>query len=227
MNYGVGYVRVSTDDQRNNGVSLDMQITKIRQYCALNDIELVGIYGDPGISGKRMDNRPGIQSVMCMLKAKRISHLVCYKTDRISRSTVDTILTIDAIAKLGAFFHSITEQFNTDSVVGRFTLTLVSALAQMEREQIAERTRDAMRAKANNGEKVSRFAPIGKRFSGNAVLSDAQESEAIAAATAMRSEGLSLKRIARNLARMGYRSRVGTTYSASTIAAMLRSGGAV
>lgn len=59
----VGYIRVSTEGQANDGVSLEAQEAKIRAYCGLNDMELVEVYVDAGLSGKRASNRPALQEV--------------------------------------------------------------------------------------------------------------------------------------------------------------------
>ena len=60
----IGYIRVSTDRQAHEGVSLEMQTVKIKQYCELNDLELVEILSDEGISAKNIKGRPGFQKAL-------------------------------------------------------------------------------------------------------------------------------------------------------------------
>ena len=88
----IGYVRVSTEDQAKEGVSLDNQKAKIEAYCQLKDLELSEIVEDAGISAKNL-KRPGVQKVLRMARKKKIDAIVVYKLDRIFRSTVDALET--------------------------------------------------------------------------------------------------------------------------------------
>jgi site-specific DNA recombinase len=111
-NYAVAYCRVSTSMQADDGVSMQMQAEKAKLYCRLNNLELAGIYGDPAMSGKSI-SRPGLQAVIEMIRAGRIQHLVTYKLDRLSRSTLESLQLIQFIDESGATLHSITESLNT------------------------------------------------------------------------------------------------------------------
>ena len=71
MKQAVGYIRVSTERQADEGVSLDAQKAKIAAWCAANYYELVTVYVDAGISGKRMDTRPELQNALKAIKKKR------------------------------------------------------------------------------------------------------------------------------------------------------------
>ncbi|MEW6351712.1 MAG: recombinase family protein, partial [Thermodesulfobacteriota bacterium] len=110
MKAAVGYIRVSTQEQAQEGVSLEMQIAKIKAYSDLNDLFLAGIYGDPGISGKSIKARPGIQAVLSLVKAKRIGAVVVYKLDRLGRNTIETLDIAKRMDKAGVALHSITER---------------------------------------------------------------------------------------------------------------------
>ena len=80
----VGYLRVSTDQQALDGVSLDAQEAKVRDYCALHGLELVGQFTDAGLSGKRADNRAGLQSAIdAVCEIRRV--LVVYSLSRLAR----------------------------------------------------------------------------------------------------------------------------------------------
>jgi site-specific DNA recombinase len=99
----IGYIRVSTEDQAREGVSLDNQKSKIRAYCELKEMEIVGIVEDAGISGKNL-NRPGVQKVLDMARRKEVDAVIVYKLDRMFRSTVDALETTKLFAKWGGFF---------------------------------------------------------------------------------------------------------------------------
>jgi len=146
----VGYVRVSTEDQAREGVSLEAQKAKITAYCQVKDLELVEVVEDAGISAKDL-RRPGVQRVLEMAKTKKVDAVVVLKLDRIFRSTVDALETTKLFAKWGVSFHSIHETLDTQSAMGRFFFTLTAALAEMERGIVAERTKAALAHKKNKG----------------------------------------------------------------------------
>ena len=96
----VGYIRVSTDDQAKEGVSLDNQKSKIEAYCQLKDLNLSEIIEDAGISAKNL-KRPGVQRVLKLARKKQVDAVVIYKLDRIFRSTVDALETTRLFDKWG------------------------------------------------------------------------------------------------------------------------------
>src|SRR5271169_2520984 len=101
MNEYVGYIRVSTEEQSREGVSLDMQRSKIRAYCELNDLALVDVIEDAGISAKNITGRPGMQRALDMVFTGQADGLICWKLDRCFRSTADALLTSDKLNRLG------------------------------------------------------------------------------------------------------------------------------
>lgn len=160
MTTAIGYARVSTVDQAKEGVSLDAQEAKIRAYCSLNDLELVGIEFDDE-SGKSVD-RPGLQAALDELKSGAAQAIVVLKLDRLSRRVRDTLDLVEEIELAGAAFHSIAEHIDTKSAMGRFFLTIMAALAQMERETIVERTVTALQHKKATGQHIG-GVPFGYR----------------------------------------------------------------
>lgn len=123
----VGYSRVSTDEQAREGASLDAQEGKVRAYCIIHDLELVGIYSDPGISGKSAINRPGLQSALKACDQGAV--LIIYSMSRISRFTVDMLTIADRVRLAGSDFVSLSESIDTTSPAGRLLFTLMAALA--------------------------------------------------------------------------------------------------
>src|SRR4030043_1815528 len=154
----VGYVRISTEDQAKEGVSLDNQKSKIKAYCQLEDLELREIVEDAGLSAKNL-RRPGVQKVLRLARRREIDAVVVYKLDRIFRSTVDALETTKAFDKWGVSFHSIEETLDTRSAMGRFFFALTAALAEMERRLIGERTKAALSHKRTKRESIGGYAP--------------------------------------------------------------------
>lgn len=94
----MGYVRVSTDEQAREDISLDNQKVKIESYCTLHDLELVGIIEDAGKSGKDL-NRDGMKTLMDTIKDRQVSAVVVYKLDRLSRKVSYTQILCTPIKK--------------------------------------------------------------------------------------------------------------------------------
>ena len=82
------YVRVSTDDQRDNGYSIDSQLRMIKEYCEKNEYDIVDVYNDAGHSGKDL-MRPEMQRLLKDIKSKKIDKLIAIKVDRLTRNNYD------------------------------------------------------------------------------------------------------------------------------------------
>ncbi len=201
----VGYVRVSTEEQSREGVSLDMQIAKIRAYAELNDIDLLGIKEDAGISAKNITGRPGFQDALNMVYSGEADALVVWKLDRAFRSTQDALSVAEKLNKAGRALVSICEKLDTTSAIGEFFFCLMASLAQMERKIIGERTASALQSKRAKGERVGEI-PFGYTLADDGVhlVEDATEQEIIERIHALKAKGHSFRQIAAELNREGY-----------------------
>ncbi|MFH1863492.1 MAG: recombinase family protein [bacterium] len=140
----IGYIRVSTSEQANEGISLDNQRYKIKTYADLKNLDLVEIISDEGISGKDL-KRPGVEKLIHLIKSKKINSVIVYKLDRLTRKTKDLLyLFEDIFNKNNIHFYSLNENIDTTTAQGKFFLTLMGGMAQMERDLISERTQDAL-----------------------------------------------------------------------------------
>jgi len=219
----VGYIRVSTEDQAKEGISLDHQRAKIRAYCELKDMELDSIIEDAGISAKNL-NRPGAQKVIHLAKKKRVDAVVVYKLDRMFRSTIDALETTQQFDKWGVSFHSIQETLDTKSAMGRFFFTLTAGLAEMERGIIGERTRAALRHKRERGEKTGGDVPFGYDVTGDGhLVENLAEQKVIHLIRKLKLKGYSLRSICKELEEMGYTTKTGrTSWNPKTISVILK-----
>jgi DNA invertase Pin-like site-specific DNA recombinase len=211
---------VSTQGQKDEGISLEMQVAKIKAYAELNDLELVAIYGDPGISGKNIKARPGIQGVLHMVAKKRIDHVVCYKLDRLARNTIETLEMVEQMDKAGVALHSITEKLDTQSAIGRFVVRTLASLAEMERDLISERTSNALQMKRERGEKTGGIVPFGLTLDDDGIhlVEDPTEQEIISRIHALKAKGHSFRQIAEELNRDGYRTKTGKGWTHKQVA---------
>ena len=141
----VGYIRVSTSEQANEGISLDNQRHKIKTYAELKDFNLIEIIADEGRSGKNL-KREGVQKLIRLVTSKKVDAVIVYKLDRLTRSTKDLLYLIeDVFIKSGITFCSLSESIDTTTAQGKFFLTITGAMNQMTRDQISENTQDALK----------------------------------------------------------------------------------
>lgn len=217
----IGYVRVSTDEQAREGISLDSQRAKIQAYCQLNDLELAEVIEDAGKSGKDL-NREGIQALIGKVQRREIDAVVVYKLDRLSRRVRDTLSLMDLVEKRGIAFHSITERIDTKSAMGKFFLNIMASMNQWERDTISERTRDALRHKIGKGERAGQI-PYGFTLSpdGITLLPNEREQEAIALVKALKGKGYTLRAICQELESKGF-APVGKQWHAKTVMNILK-----
>jgi site-specific DNA recombinase len=203
----IGYIRVSTTRQAEEGVSIEAQGAKIRAYCELKGINLMEVIIDAGISGKRAD-RAGYQKVLELCEKGEIDAVVVYSLSRFSRSTRDLLSFVDAyVIRKDITLHSITENVDTSSPSGRFMLTVFSAMAQMERETIVERTKGALEYKKSQGEKTGGDLPYGFNVIDGKLVENPSEQTVIRQIVFLRDKSFSYSSIAEKLNREGYKTK--------------------
>lgn len=145
------YVRVSTDAQREEGYSIEAQKEMLAAFCTSKRIENYEFYTDGGFSGSNLE-RPEMQRLISEAKAKKIERVIVYKLDRLSRSQKDTLYLIEEVFNPnGVDFVSMNESMDTATPLGRLMLGILSAFAQLERENIRERTRMGMKERVKAG----------------------------------------------------------------------------
>ncbi len=145
------YVRVSTDAQREEGYSIDAQKEALIGYCKARGYKDYEFYIDGGFSGSSLD-RPEIKRLIKDAQNRKIKKCIVYKLDRLSRSQKDTLYLIeDILNPNGVDFISINETMDTSTPLGRLMLGILSAFAQLERENIKERTRMGMLERVKEG----------------------------------------------------------------------------
>ena len=210
----VAYVRVSTEEQSREGVSLEMQRSKVKAYCELNDLDLVAILEDAGISAKNISGRPGFQQALDMLYSNQADALVVWKLDRAFRSTQDALTVAERLNKQGKALVSICEKLDTTSAIGEFFFTLMASLAQMERRLIGERTAAALQSKKSRGERVGEI-PYGYCLADDGVhlVPCDDEQKIISRIYSLKDDGCSFRAIAQRLNDDGHPTKKGGAWS--------------
>ena len=213
----IGYVRVSTDRQAEQGVSLEAQEAKIRAMATVQGAELLDVIVDGGESAKSL-NRPGLQRLLDLINAGKVESVIVAKLDRLTRSVKDLCGLLELLEKRKVALVSVAESLDTGSAAGRLVITIMGAVSQWEREAIGERTRDALRHKRGNGERVGNIE-YGYRLSqdGIHVEPDPAEQASLAAIRGLRSGGNSLRAVAGALNESGHRTRRGSEWRLESV----------
>jgi DNA invertase Pin-like site-specific DNA recombinase len=222
----VGYVRVSSEEQSRDGVSLAAQAEKVRLYCGLHGLDLVELITDPGASARTLD-RPGLSRVLSLLDSGDATGLVVFKLDRLTRSLADWSLLIDRYFGRpgGPSLFSVSDSIDTRTAAGRMVLNIMMTVAQWERETIVERTRGAMAFKRSRGERVSGRIPFGKDLApdGRSLVDNPAELAALAEIRRWHAEGWPLRRIAAELQARGVPTKAGgVRWQHSTVREILK-----
>ena len=151
------YIRVSSQQQVDKGVSIDAQKRRIKEYAKFKGLNLdeKDIFIEEGVSdGIPIWERPRGRALKQKLQTGNYSHVICMKLDRMFRLVSDMLHTVDELADAGMSFHIVDlngEAVDTSSSMGRFMLTMMAAMAEMERGLISERTLEGMiQLKANH-----------------------------------------------------------------------------
>jgi len=206
----IGYVRVSTEGQAEDGVSLDAQESKIRAWAELNGAAEVRIFKDAGISGSRSDNRPGLQAALGAVSPGDV--LIVYSLSRLSRSTKETLTLSEVLQKKDVDLVSLSEKIDTTSAAGKMVFRLLAVLSEFERDQISDRTKAALQYKKQNGEKTGGDVPFGYRARSGKLYADPKEQEAVRLILDRREKGESLRDICRDLEAAGHQRKSGGTH---------------
>jgi len=218
MKQAIVYTRVSTNEQSVEGVSLEMQESKAKAYCHLNDLLIKNIFSD--IASGKTSKRSGLQDALG--NCKKGDTLIVYSLSRLSRSVMDTLAIADDLNQRGIDLVSLSERIDTSTPAGRLVLTVLSGMNQWEREQLAVRTRDALQMKRAKGERTGAI-PYGYQLAEDGVhlVKDGMEQLMIGLAKELKREGKSLRQIARRLTDEGFAPKRGKQFHAQTVKNLL------
>lgn len=191
------YVRVSTDAQYEEGYSVEVQSKKLVQYCQLHDIENYELFVDGGFSGSNL-RRPEMKRLIEEISQGSIENVIVYKLDRLSRSQKDTIYLLeDVFQPAGTGFISLNESFDTTTPYGKAMIGILSVFAQLERENIRERTRMGMNERLNKGYWRGSAPPFGYDYdSEKNILVPNADSQKVRQIFELYSQGCSTTRLA-------------------------------
>ena len=170
MDKAVIYARVSSLEQIHN-TSLKIQLEKCRDFAKLKDFVVVGSYCDKGFSGKNFE-RPGFMEMFKEMNGYDI--VLCYSLDRFSRSTFELLKMINKFREAEKSIYFLNPLIDINDKYGEFFITVLSAIAQLERNMILERAKSGIDKRFQEG-KLQNRPPFGYDSHGNLIDSDAKK----------------------------------------------------
>ncbi len=146
------YARVSTNDQASG---LESQARALNEYCRMNNITNFELFADEGISGTK-SSRPALDRMMKAVRDNEVECVVVYSFSRFARSTTHLLQGLEDLKKVNANFVSLTEKIDTNSPIGKAVFVIISAIAVLERDLIAERVKNGLANARAKGKLIGR-----------------------------------------------------------------------
>ncbi len=214
------WIRVSTEDQV-KGESPEVHEKRARMYSEAREWEVREVYRLEAVSGKSVMGHPEAKRMLADIRSGHISGLVFSKLARLARNTRELLDFADAFRAAHADMISLHEAIDTGSPAGRFFFTLLSAMAQWEREEIAERIAASVPIRAKMGRHIGGTAQFGYQWKDKRFLPDPKEAPIRALMYELFREHRRIKTVARILNERGYRTRDGGPFVAVTVKRLL------
>lgn len=211
------YIRVSTEEQAQEGYSIKAQISRLEAYALSQGWTIVKTYIDDGQSAKDM-KRTDLQKMMKEIEKGLFDCVLVYRLDRLTRSVLDLYTMLNFFEEHGVKFKSATEVYDTTTAMGRLFITLVAALAQWERENMGERIRMGLNQKAKEGKWAINVPPVGFDRDGDFLKINEKEANIVREIFNTYLTGLyGMTKIAKMMNHKGYRSKAGVSWKTATI----------
>lgn len=214
------YIRVSTEEQAREGVSLGAQEDRLRAYCAAQGLDVAAVIRDEAVSGgKPLAARAGGERLLQEIRSGRAWHVVAYRLDRLFRDAADALVLTRAWDKAGIALHLVDlggQAINTASAMGRFFISAMAAIAELERNLIGERTAAALAYKKRKRQAYAR-TPLGYKRIGKRLVKDARAQKVVRRIKELNGEGASLRAIAKDLNSSRAKTARGGRWYASTV----------
>ena len=210
------YIRVSTQEQAQEGYSIPAQKERLMAYCKAKDWSIADIYVDGGFSGANIQ-RPALQKLIAEINLFDI--VLVYKLDRLSRSQKDTLYLIEEVfLPNNVDFVSMNESFDTSTPFGRAMVGILSVFAQLEREQIKERLMMGKIQRAKDGKySGTKTVPIGYKKVGEHLEIDEYEAMQVRKIYDLYNSGMGSVLILEQLYDAGYTTKYGQWKNTATV----------
>lgn len=221
------YCRVSTEEQSENGYSIDEQERLLEEWCKKIGYVIYKCYSDRGISGKNIKDRPALKELLSDAKAGKFDMVISWKINRVSRKLEDVLKIVNLLEKNNITFKSYSEPFETDTPAGRMQFQMMALIGEFERGTIAQNVKMGMIAKAKSGnwcggrvlgyDLVPNNSPEEEKKGKNKLKINEKEAEIVRFIFNEYSKGKGYKAITNQINKLGYKTKKGNDFSVGSI----------
>lgn len=221
------YCRVSTEEQFENGYSIDEQERLLEEWCKKMGYVIYKCYSDRGISGKNIKDRPALKELLSDAKAGKFDMVISWKINRVSRKLEDVLKIVNILEKNNITFKSYSEPFETDTPAGRMQFQMMALIGEFERGTIAQNVKMGMIAKAKSGswcggrvlgyDLVPNNSPEEEKKGKNKLEINEKEAKIVRFIFNEYSKGKGYKAITNKMNKLGYKTKKGNNFSVGSI----------
>lgn len=221
------YCRVSTEEQSENGYSIDEQERLLEEWCKKMGYVIYKCYSDRGISGKNIKDRPALKELLSDAKEGKFDMVISWKINRVSRKLEDVLKIVNILEKNNITFKSYSEPFETDTPAGRMQFQMMALIGEFERGTIAQNVKMGMIAKVKSGnwcggrvlgyDLVPNNSPEEEKKGKNKLEINEKEAEIVRFIFNEYSKGKGYKAITNKMNKLGYKTKKGNNFSVGSI----------
>ena len=218
---------MSTEEQSENGYSIDEQERLLEEWCKKMGYVIYKCYSDRGISGKNIKDRPALKELLSDAKAGKFDMVISWKINRVSRKLEDVLKIVNLLEKNNITFKSYSEPFETDTPAGRMQFQMMALIGEFERGTIAQNVKMGMIAKAKSGnwcggrvlgyDLVPNNSPEEEKKGKNKLKINEKEAEIVRFIFNEYSKGKGYKAITNQINKLGYKTKKGNDFSVGSI----------